>query len=161
MFDYLLNKSAAADVRRLAHCQLSHGPNSWLGRRKRNSFLIRGAGDFARLRDPTASLVFYIRSWNIRWNEPIFMDHIQSGFAQKQIWVIVRREKLLMQFTNSLEPCFLTNYLIACCRQFIVAAPERRQHWVLVKAENRWCLGWGGEAIIPLARREETSTGTR
>ena len=70
------------------------------------------------------------------------MDHIQSGFAQKQIWVIVRMEKLLMQFTKSPEPCFLTNYLIACSRQFIVAAPRRRQHRGRVKAENRWCLAW-------------------
>ena len=57
--------SAAAHVRRLADCQLCHGPNSWLGWWKWNSFLIRGAGgaragDFAWLGYPTASLVFNI-----------------------------------------------------------------------------------------------------
>ena len=72
-------------------------------------------------------------------------DPFYPSRAQKQIWVILRAEKLLMQFTNSPKPCFLTNYLIACCGQFICAAPSRRQQCVLVT------VAW---AIIPLEWRE-------
>ena len=69
--------SAAADVRRFAHCQLGHGPDSRLGWGKRNAFLISGrARQFAWLRDPTASLVFHIRSCNIK----VKLAHADSHF---------------------------------------------------------------------------------
>ena len=83
--------SAAADVRRLAHCQLRHGPDPRLGRGKGDAFLVGGrARQFARLRDPTASLVFHIRSCNIKVKLAHEMIHIGPGWArreQKQIWV--------------------------------------------------------------------------
>ena len=58
----IVDKSATANVRRFADSKFCHGPNSWLGWRKWNSFLIRGARDFTWLRHPTASLVFNIGS---------------------------------------------------------------------------------------------------
>ena len=136
-----LSWSAAANIRRLADCQLGHGPDPGLGGRKRNSFLIRGARDFAWFCHPTSSLVFNIWACNIKASVKRHEFHYGPKSCTRTNVGHRRTEKLLMQFTNSLEPCFLTNYLIACCRQFICAAPMRRQHCVLVT------VAW---AIIPL-----------
>ena len=40
------------------------------------------------------------------------------------MWVIAERKNYLLQFTNSPGLCFLTDGLIACCRQFICRAPR-------------------------------------
>ena len=146
--------SAAADVRRFAHCQLSHGPDSRLGWGKRNAFLISGrARQFAWLCDPTASLVFHIRSWNnIKVKLALADIHISIGPGsraqapwQKQIWV-TRSAELRGEITYAIykQPrTLLFDELFNCVLQTIYCGGAQEAPTLSFSEgrEDRWWRG--------------------
>ena len=154
--------STTSNIRRFTDSQLCHRPYPRLGGRKRDAFLIRwSTRDVAWILGPTASLVFNINwTWNRRdqhesrdiYIPQLWRHHTShcSSAGREQMWVIVERKNYLCNLQMAGNQRFLTNYLIACCRQFICAAPCRRQQCVLVT------VAW---AIIPLAGRALRAAG--